>query len=43
MQISGVGLYSLAQRDFGHWLRLSAKLAGGDTRLKVIIYLALKE
>jgi hypothetical protein len=43
LQISGVGLYSLAQRDFGHWLRLSGKLSGGDTRLKVIIYLALKE
>ncbi len=43
LRIAGVGLYSLAQRDFGHWLRLSGKLSGKGAHLKVIIYLALKE
>lgn len=43
LQIAGEGLYSVAQRDFGHWLRLNGRVSGSGTRLKLIIYLALKE
>lgn len=43
LYISQEGLFSFSQRDFGQWLRLSARVSGKNTRLKVIIYLALKE
>jgi hypothetical protein len=43
LQITGEGLYSLAQRDFGHWLRLNGRVSGKEARLKLIVYLALKE
>jgi hypothetical protein len=38
--IEAPGLYSFALRDFGHWLRLDAKLQG---KARVQILLALKE
>ena len=41
--ISDPGLYSLPLREFGHWLRLRAKVSGVNPSLKVLIYLALKE
>jgi hypothetical protein len=41
--VSEPGLYSFALRDFGHWLRLRAKLHGRDAMVKVMIHLALKE
>ncbi|MCC6860058.1 MAG: hypothetical protein IT158_15930 [Bryobacterales bacterium] len=41
--ISKPGLYSFALREFGHWLRLDARLAGAGAQVKVLIYLALKE
>jgi hypothetical protein len=41
--ISKPGLYSFALHDFGQWLRLEAQLAGREARVKVLIYLALKE
>ena len=37
------GLYSIAVHDFGGWLRLQCELGGQDPRVKVLIYLALKE
>ena len=40
LEIDAPGLHSLALRDFGHWLRLEAKLSG---RARVQILLALKE
>ena len=39
LEIDAPGLYSFPLRDFGHWLRLSAKLEG---RARVHILLALK-
>ncbi len=36
-------LYSLAVRDFGGWLRLDCELDGTDARLRLMIYLVLKE
>ncbi|MEK7407402.1 MAG: hypothetical protein AAB225_20185 [Acidobacteriota bacterium] len=41
--MSAEGLYSLALRDFGQWLRLKARLTGNQPSVKVLIYLALKE
>jgi hypothetical protein len=43
LRIAEPGLYSFALRDFGHWLRLNAALSGSDPRVKLIVYLALKE
>ena len=43
LKIEGEGLYSVAQHDFGHWLRLNGRLSGTGTRFKLIVYLALKE
>lgn len=43
LHINGEGLYSLAQRDFVHWLRLNGRVCGKGVRLKLIVYLALKE
>ena len=40
LEIDAPGLYSFPLRDFGHWLRLSAKL---DGKARVQILLALKE
>lgn len=37
------GMYSFALRDFGGWLRLKAKVSGGEPSVKGLIYLALKE
>ena len=37
------GLYSIALRDFGGWLRLQCEVGGQAPRVKVLIYLALKE
>ena len=37
------GMYSIALHDFGGWLRLQCELGGQDPRVKVLIYLALKE
>lgn len=41
--MTGAGLYSQALREFGHWLRLKVELTGESPRVKVTIYLALKE
>ena len=41
--ISEPGLYSLEARKFGHWLRLACRLEGEQPRIKVMVYLALKE
>jgi len=38
-----VGLVSWSARDFGHWLRVRAGFGNGGGRVKVRIYLALKE
>jgi hypothetical protein len=43
LELGEAGLYSLALRHFGHWLRLRGVLVGTDARAKVLIYLALKE
>lgn len=43
LSITKPGLFSLALRDFGHWLRLDARLSGQMPQVKLIIYLALKE
>ncbi len=40
LEIDAAGLYSFPLRDFGHWLRLDAKLEG---KARVQILLALKE
>ncbi len=37
------GLYSLALREFGQWLRLRCELAGKSSSVMVLIYLAMKE
>jgi hypothetical protein len=41
--VRGPGLYSFALRDFGNWLRLRARVSGGEPSVKGFIYLALKE
>ena len=40
LEIREKGLYSFSLRDFGHWLRIAAKLEG---RIRLQILLALKE
>jgi hypothetical protein len=37
------GLYSFALRDFGNWLRLRVAIGGEQAKVKLTIYLALKE
>lgn len=41
--MSAPGMYSLAVRDFGGWLRLDCGLDGADSRVRLMIYLVLKE
>lgn len=41
--MSRPAVYSIAQRDFGNWLRLRAEVKGASPSIKVMIYLALKE
>jgi hypothetical protein len=36
-------MVSFRQREFGNWLRLNVRLRGDQPRVKVLIYLALKE
>lgn len=36
-------MISFRQREFGNWLRLKVRLSGDKARVKVLIYLALKE
>jgi hypothetical protein len=43
LAVRGPGLYSFALRDFGNWLRLRARVSGGEPSVKGFIYLALKE
>jgi hypothetical protein len=43
INFDATGMKSMALRDFGHWLRLRAEFYGDATRVKVLIYLALKE
>ena len=43
LAMSACGLYSIALRDFGGWLRLRAQVKGQNSSIKVMIYLALKE
>lgn len=43
MEMNGVGLYSQPVREFGHWLRLKVGLTGEGARVKLTVYLALKE
>ncbi|MGI8484988.1 MAG: hypothetical protein ACR2OU_12090 [Thermomicrobiales bacterium] len=38
-----VGMQSLPLREFGHWLRLRGEFRGSEPRVKLLIYLALKE
>ncbi|MDA0840844.1 MAG: hypothetical protein O3B01_02125 [Planctomycetota bacterium] len=41
--MSEPGLYSISVKEFGHWLRMSCQLKGSHPKIKVMIYLALKE
>ena len=41
--ISAQGMSSLPVRDFGGWLRLDCGLEGADPRVRLMIYLVLKE
>ena len=41
--ISAPGMSSLPVRDFGGWLRLDCGLEGADPRVRLMIYLVLKE
>ncbi|MCC6178900.1 MAG: hypothetical protein IT305_26630 [Chloroflexi bacterium] len=41
--LRGAELGSLALRNFGQWLRLRCEVRGGNPRVKVLIYLTLKE
>ena len=43
LRIERPGLYSFPLRDFAHWLRLRADLAGDRPTVKLMIQLALKE
>lgn len=36
-------MVSFKQREFGNWLRLKVRLSGERPKVKVLIYLALKE
>lgn len=36
-------MVSFKQREFGNWLRLKVRLSGDQPKVKVLIYLALKE
>lgn len=36
-------MVSFKQREFGNWLRLKVRLSGNQPKVKVLIYLALKE
>ncbi|MCY4375501.1 MAG: hypothetical protein OXC31_17200 [Spirochaetaceae bacterium] len=39
----GLGLYQLEVRHFGGWLRLRCDVRGDTPRVKLTVYLALKE
>jgi hypothetical protein len=39
----GATLFSLAVREFGHWLRLHCETVQPGVQTKIMIYLALKE
>ena len=41
--ISAPGMSSMPVRDFGGWLRLDCGLEGADPRVRLMIYLVLKE
>jgi hypothetical protein len=41
--IRKAGLYTLPLRDFGGWLRLDCQVGGRQPKVKVLIYLVLKE
>jgi hypothetical protein len=43
LRIEAPGLYSFPLREFGGWLRLHGDLAGAQARVKLMIYLVLKE
>ncbi|MBN9663674.1 MAG: hypothetical protein J0H49_36080 [Acidobacteria bacterium] len=43
ISLEGPGLYSFSLRDFGHWLRFHADFPQEPLRMKVMIYLVLKE
>ncbi len=43
LKITKTGLYPLSLRDFGHWLRLTCTLKGKKPKVKLMIYLSLKE
>ncbi len=43
LEIAAPGLHSLALSEFGGWLRLRCQLVGDDPKVKLMIYLALKE
>jgi hypothetical protein len=43
LHITTGGLHSFSLREFGQWLRLHVAVTGGSPRVKVMIYLALKE
>ncbi|WP_321472573.1 hypothetical protein [uncultured Paludibaculum sp.] len=41
--VEGPGLHTFSLRDFGHWLRFRAEFPREPLRMKVMIYLVLKE
>jgi hypothetical protein len=41
--VKAPGVHSFALREFGQWLRLQAAINGSTPRMKIIVYLALKE
>jgi hypothetical protein len=43
LEMKQPGVYSLALREFGQWLRLRCSVSGARPSIKVMIYLALKE
>jgi hypothetical protein len=43
VEMNAVGLYTQAVEEFGHWLRLKVEMTGAAARVKVTVYLALKE
>ncbi len=43
LEMTRPGLAHLAVRDFGGWLRLRVELSGRKPKVKLLVYLALKE
>lgn len=43
IEIDREGMWSFSLQHFGSWLRLNVRMDGGDPKVKVLVYLALKE